>query len=196
MKLFNFLIPEKTLKKFSSRYRNASARLREMIDLDLGQNAEIVRKVQRDDVEKLLRIVMEDKHPLQLVGNVGVGKSVMISKLIKFCSKTKPEIVFIVYDVCKEHLYLPTIQNLSENLTESSRLELPQQLASSQIMLTIHIQQILAKKLPDNFIIVLEEMLRFKESTIIAHEARKYVKAILVGQKRLTTATTCVEVVK
>ncbi len=166
-------------KEFKNKYkRNASQRIRILIKKDLGIDKQEIIKINREDIEGLKELVFKNDKPIQLVGDVGIGKTTCVKSLI---NKDR-EHVYIVFD-CHDEYELPEIQTITTNLKESSRIKMPKQISASQGLFPVYFNQILSQKFPNNYVIVIEEAHRYKETKILLKEARKFVKLIAILQE-------------
>ena len=188
-RLLNFWIDKETLQKFKAKYKNISARIRELIESDLNNNSEII--VQRDNLALFRNLIFEDELPIQVYGNVGVGKSSIVKKLIENTSDK----VFVVLDSHNEY-DLPTIQTIPDNLKKSVRILLPEQPSAAQGIFNLYANQILSRKWPDNYCFVIEESHRYKETKLLLREGRKFAKLITISPDPLVSFCKCIRIVK
>jgi len=188
-RLLNFWIDKETLLKFKARYKNISARIRELIESDLNNNSEII--VQRDNLAMFRNFIFEDDLPVQVCGNVGVGKSSIVKKLIENTNDK----IFIVLDSHNEY-DLPTIQTIPDNLKKSVRILLPEQPSAAQGIFNLYANQILSRKWPDSYCFVIEESHRYKETKLLLREGRKFAKLITISPDPLVSFCKRIRIVK
>jgi len=187
----NFKIDKRIWEKFIEKYpRKASERLREFILNDLKLEHDVVT-VNRDDLEGLRRLIFNNDKPIQLTGKVGVGKTTSIKRLIE----SDDEHIYIVFD-CHDEYDLPEIQTLTTNLTQSSRIKMPKQISASQGLFPVYFNQILSRKYPENYVIVIEEAHRYEETRVLLKEARKFVKLIAILQEPIGDFCPIIKVVE
>lgn len=187
----SFRIEKELWKKFIEKYKGkGSERIREMIRTDLEMSNECP-KIQRDNIEMLKSIIFSNGAPVQVVGNVGVGKTTTIKKLIQ----SDKDHVYIVFD-CHDEYELPEIQTITTDLTQSCRVKMPKQVSASRGLFPVYHNQILSQRYPENYVIVIEEAHRYREIKELLKEARKFVKIIAICQEPLGSFCPKVEIVK
>lgn len=193
MKLINVCIrmePE-LWREFSSKYkRKASQKIRELIRKELHLKKGVI-KIDRNDISTVAKLIFSDNRPIQLVGDVGIGKTTLMKKLIQ----SDKAHIYIVFD-CHDEYDLPEIQTLTTNLTQSCRIKMPKQISASQGLFPVYFNQILSRKYPENYVIVIEEAHRYKETKTLLKEARKFVKLIAILQEPLGDFCPIIEVVE
>lgn len=193
MKLINVCIrmDPNLWKEFCNKYkRKASEKIRELIkkELDLSDKA---NEVHRNNLAKLKNLIFKDDKPIQLVGSVGIGKTECIKRLIK----NDDTHIYIVFD-CHDEYDLPEIQTLTTNLEKSCKIKMPKQISASQGLFPVYFNQILSRKYPEKYVIVIEEAHRYKETKILLKEARKFVKIIAILQEPLGNFCPVIMIVK
>jgi len=192
MKLFNFRIEPEILEEFQKKYRNASGKLRDLVVTDLRGSANIPQ-IQRDDIANLKKLIFEDDSPVQVIGSVGVGKTTAIQKLIE----SDKNHIYIILDCHREYnKNLPEIQVITDDIKNNSKISLPEQISASKGLYPVYHNQLLSRKFPENYVVVLEEAHRFKETKELLKEARKFIKVIAITQESLGDFCPKIEVLK
>jgi hypothetical protein len=191
-KLVNFRIESEIWEAFKLKFGESgiSAKLRELIlkELNGTSNEVMIKKL---DWKTLEKIVFADDVPIQVVGNVGIGKSLTVKELIK----NDKSHIYIVFDAHNEYDFLPEIQMISQEIKQSSRIVLPKQVSASIGLFPVFSNQILSQKWNDNFVFVVEEAHRYPESKLLLKEARKFCKLITISQEPLVDFCPVVRVV-
>jgi hypothetical protein len=181
-KLVNFRIESEIWEAFKLKFGETgiSAKLRELILRELNGNSNefLVKKL---DWQGLYKIVFADDVPVQVIGNVGIGKSLTVKELIK----NDKSHIYIVFDAHNEYDFLPEIQMISQEIRQSSRIVLPKQVSASIGLFPVYANQILARQWNSNFVFVVEEAHRYAESKLLLKEARKFCKLITISQEPL-----------
>jgi ABC-type glutathione transport system ATPase component len=184
-----FEIDRELWDKFKAKHSNASIKLREFIERDLkGYNGK--EQIQRDKIDTLLSVVNSEPC-LQITGQTGCGKSTMVKKLIEKDTAH----IYIIVDSHSEYTG-KEITSISKDVKHNCVLRLPKSSAGSKGVFSVYAQQILSEKLPESFIIVVEEAHRYKEIKELLKESRKFVKVLAITPEKLTDSCKCVEVVK
>jgi hypothetical protein len=181
-KLVNFRIESEIWEAFKLKFGETgiSAKLRELILRELnGTSNEIT--VKKLDWKTLQKIVFVDDVPIQIIGNVGIGKSLTVKELIK----NDKSHIYIVFDAHNEYDFLPEISIISQEIKQSSRIVLPKQVSASIGLFPVYSNQILSQKWNPNFVFVIEEAHRYAESKLLLKEARKFCKLITISQEPL-----------
>jgi hypothetical protein len=134
---------------------------------------------------KRLREIMDRVPSLQLVGDVGSGKSWLVRDLI---SQDKNH-VFIVLDAHDEYSDLPVVNSITTDIKESCRIKLPDQPAGAVGLFAVYYNLIMNQQFPKHFLLVVEEALRYKNSGIknLMAESRKFLKVLCVAQEKLVS---------
>lgn len=70
--------------------------------------------------------IFNDSNPIQLIGDVGIGKTTCIKKIIQ----SDFNHVFIVFD-CYDEYDLREIQTVTTDLNQSCRIKMPKQVSAS-----------------------------------------------------------------
>jgi hypothetical protein len=191
-KLVNFRIESEIWEAFKLKFGETgiSAKLRELIlrELNGTSNEVMVKKL---DWKALEKIVFADDVPIQIVGNVGIGKSLTVKELIK----NDESHVYIVFDSHNEYTFLPEISIISQEIKQSSRIVLPKQVSASIGLFPVYANQILSQKWNPNFVFVIEEAHRYPESKLLLREARKFCKLITISQEPLVDFCPVVRVI-
>lgn len=183
-------IDRSTWQKFRERHPSTASKLiRDFVEGKItGKDG--LPSIDRNDLAGLKALIFKSGNPVQIVGDVGIGKSTTLKNLIQ----QDNEHVYIVFDSHNEYDFLPTIQTLTNNLMESSRIALPKEISASRGLFTVHFNQILSQRWPDNYVIVLEESDRFRETKTLLKEGRKFVKILAVMQEPKGDFTDKVEI--
>jgi len=182
-KIVSFRVDSSTFKELLKRYPTRGERshlLRHLLKahlFGLEKNAIIVH---RDDLARIEGLIFRDDRPVQLVGNVGVGKTTVVKKLIA----GDKEHIYIVLDAHDEY-DLPEIQTLTKNLTYSCRIRMPKQVSASRGLYPLYHNQVLSQKWPENYVLVVEEAHRYPQAKELLKEGRKFIKVIAICQEPL-----------
>jgi len=191
-KLITIRIEPEIWEEFRRKYEKVglSSKVRELIlkELNGTSNEVMIKKL---DWKALQKIVFADDVPIQVVGNVGIGKSLTVKELIK----NDKSHVYIVFDAHNEYDFLPEIQMISQEIKQSLRVVLPKQVSASIGLFPVYANQILSQKWNDNFVFVIEEAHRYPESKLLLKEARKFCKLITVSQEPLVDFCPVVKIV-
>ena len=139
-----------------------------------------IKKIKSSDWKEL-KAIIERTPSLFVAGNVGSGKSFLLKELVK----NDTDHIYIVLDAHKEFEFLPEINTITPNLKESSRIRLPDQPNAAVAMFSVYHNLIMNGTFPKNFVLVIEEALRYQESGIknLLAEARKWLYVIAVSQE-------------
>jgi hypothetical protein len=191
-KLITIRIEPKIWEEFRRKYEKVglSSKVRELIlrELNGTSNEVMVKKL---DWRALEKIVFADDVPIQVVGNVGIGKSLTVKELIK----NDKSHIYIVFDAHNEYDFLPEVQMISQEIKQSSRIVLPKQVSASIGLFPVYANQILSQKWNTNFVFVIEEAHRYAESKLLLKEARKFCKLITISQEPLVNFCPVVKIV-
>jgi hypothetical protein len=149
---------------------------------DYGKIDEEDQQIMSGDWKKL-KALLGWNPSLQLIGNINSGKSHLTSELIK----NDKDHVYIVLDSHNDFPFLDSTNQISDDITESCRLILPESLAPAVATFSLYQSILTSKKWPNNYIVIVEEALRFKESGIknLLAECRKFVKVLAISQALL-----------
>jgi hypothetical protein len=191
-KLITIRIEPKIWEEFRRKYEKVglSAKVRELILRELnGTSNEIT--IKKPDWKTLQRTVFADDRPFQLVGNVGIGKSLTMKELVK----NDKSHIYIVFDAHNEYNFLPEIQMIPQEIKQSSRIVLPKQVSASIGLFPVYANQILSQKWNSNFVFVIEEAHRYPESKLLLKEARKFCKLITISQEPLVNFCPVIRIV-
>lgn len=184
----NLRVPPELWERFKQKHRNVSSKLRALMEEDLSPNGAF--HVSRENIPGLKEFIFQaGALPVQIKGNVGVGKTTAIRKLIA----ADHEHIFIVLDCHNEYSELPEIQTITQDLAESCRLKLPKQVSAARGLYPVYHNQILSQGWPENYVIVLEEAGRYKQARELLREARKFVKVLAICQEALGSFCPVVE---
>jgi hypothetical protein len=191
-KLITIRIEPEIWEEFRRKYEKVglSSKVRELIlkELNGTSNEVMIKKL---DWQCLYKIVFVDDVPIQVVGNVGIGKSLTVKELIK----NDKSHIYIVFDAHNEYDFLPEIQMISQEIKQSSRIVLPKQVSASIGLFPVYANQILSQRWNPNFVFVIEEAHRYAESKLLLKEARKFCKLITVSQEPLVDFCPVVKIV-
>lgn len=193
MKMTSFRIEKALWDEFKRRYEKIglSAKLRELIIKELNGHP-IEAMVKKQDWKALKEIIFKDEKPIQIVGEVGVGKSLSMKELIKNDSNH----VYIVFDCHNEYDFLPEIQSISHEIKHSSRIVLPKQVSASIGLFPVYANQILSQKWPNNFVFVVEEAHRYPQTKLLLKESRKFVKIVVITQEPIASFCPIVKILE
>lgn len=178
------------VKKLRKRTRKISVYIREIVE-DYLSKTDNENAIKPSEHSKLFRFCFNhsgDK-PVQLIGNSGIGKTTAMKNLIA----NDPSHVYIVLDAHNEY-ELPEIQAMTDDLTQSCRIKMPEQIAACKGLFQVYYNQILSKKWPSNYVIVIEEAHRYREVKELLKEARKFVKLMAITQEALGDFTPIVRI--
>lgn len=118
---------------------------------------------------------------LQVVGNVGSGKTYTVQELIRNDS----DHVYIVFDAHDEYDFLLRVDSITDGFSESVRVVLPPQPAAAKGVFPLYVNQILTRKWPERYVFVIEEALRYPEVVGLLAESRKFARILTVSQRRI-----------
>jgi len=158
--------------------RTGKRTLNEALRAILGQNG--ADGIQSGDLRELKKTLFSSPS-LQVVGGVGSGKTHTVKELIRNDS----EHVYVVFDAHDEYDFLPRVDSIPEGLSESARIVLPPQPAAAKGIFPLYVNQILARKWPEDYVFVVEEALRYPEVVGLLAESRKFARVLTVSQKRI-----------
>ncbi|MFH1106211.1 MAG: AAA family ATPase [Candidatus Aenigmatarchaeota archaeon] len=173
-------IEEDIYKQFKAKHPEVSHRIRQLIHADLSNGGHDTPTINRNDIVGLMDIIYQDARPIQLIGDVGIGKSDTMKRLIE-SDRTH---TYIVLD-CHDEYRLPVIQTITDDLKQSCRIKLPEQISASKGLFQVYHNELLSHRRPDNYVVVVEEAHRYAEVRELLKEARKFVKVIAICQERL-----------
>ena len=192
-KLITIRIETEIWEEFRRKYEKVglSSKVRELIlrELNGTSNEVMVKKLDWKTLQKFIFVDFGDL-PVQIVGNVGVGKSLTMKKLVE----NDKAHVFIIFDSHSEYP-LPEIQMISQEIKQSSRIILPKQVSASIGLFPVYANQILSQKWNQNFVFVIEEAHRYPQSKLLLKEARKFCKLITISQEPLVEFCPVVRVI-
>jgi hypothetical protein len=191
-KLITIRIEPEIWEEFRRKYEKVglSSKIRELIlkELNGTSNELMIKKL---DWKTLQKIVFADDVPIQVVGNVGIGKSLTVKELIK----NDKSHIYIVFDAHNEYDFLPEVQMISQEIKQSSRIVLPKQVSASIGLFPVYANQILSQKWNPNFVFVIEEAHRYAETKLLLKEARKFCKLITISQEPLVDFCPVVKII-
>lgn len=141
------------------------------------------RKTFRSHEWRELRDWLKLQPSLQLVGNIGSGKTYITRQLIEHDNNN----IYIVLDAHNEYEHLPQIHAITPDLQNSCRLVMPEQPAGALGLFQVYYNMIMNRKFPANYILVIDEALRYKEAGIknLLAETRKFLKCLAITQEIL-----------
>jgi len=182
MKMVSFRIEDEIWKEFKRRFEKIgiSSKLRELILKELnGTSKEIF--VKKLDWKTLANVIFDSDVPIQIIGNVGIGKSLTMKELIKNDNAH----IYLVFDAHNEYDFLPEVQMISAEISKSSRIVLPKQVNASIGLFPLYANQILTQKWDDNIAFVIEEAHRYPQTKLLLKEGRKFAKIVAITQEPL-----------
>ncbi|MCX8178386.1 MAG: ATP-binding protein [Candidatus Aenigmarchaeota archaeon] len=179
------------IKMLKKRTKKISVYIREIVEEHLSKtiSENILKPGENSRLYKFCFNYSDDK-PVQVVGNSGIGKTTLIKQMIA----NDPNHIYIVFDAHNEYQNLQDIQTITDDLTQSCKIKMPEQIAASKGLFQVYFNQILSKKWPNNYVIVIEEAHRYREIKELLKEARKFVKLIVITQEALGDFTPIVRV--
>jgi hypothetical protein len=132
---------------------------------------------------KRLRDIMEKTPSLNVVGDINSGKTFLAKQLI---SQDKNHI-YIVLDAHNEYDTLPIINTINTDIKESCRIKLPDQPAGAVGMFSVYYNLIMNNQFPKQFVLIVDEALRYKEAGIknLIAESRKFLKIMAISQEQI-----------
>lgn len=132
---------------------------------------------------KGLRMILQSEPGLQVVGNIGSGKTHLITELIR----NDKNHVYILLDSHDEFEWLPEVNQIHQNQTESCRIKLPKQPEGAIGMFRVYQNLITNNVYPQHFVFVVEEAYRYKKVGIknMLAECRKFIKILAITQELL-----------
>jgi len=141
------------------------------------------RKTIRSDDWMALRSLLEAAPSLQVVGDVGAGKTYLTKLLIRNDKKH----IYIVLDAHNEYPELPEANNITPDLKQSCRIRLPDQPMGALGMFQVYYNIVTNNRFPENYVFVVDEALRYKSVGIknLLAESRKFLKILAISQEKL-----------
>ncbi len=118
---------------------------------------------------------------LQVVGDVGSGKTYTVKELIR----NDPKHVYIVFDAHNEYDFLPRVDSITDGFSKSVKVVLPPQPAAAKGVFPLYVNQILTRRWPEKYVFVVEEALRYPEVVGLLAESRKFARILTVSQKKI-----------
>ena len=140
------------------------------------------KKINSNDWRRLMGII--DRTPsLQLCGNIAAGKTFLVKNLIEHDTSR----VYIVMDSHHEFTELNEVRNIAMDLKGSCRLVMPDNPEGAIGMFKVYHNLIMNSKFPSNYVLVVEEALRYKENGLInlLAEARKFIFVLVITQQKI-----------
>ena len=133
---------------------------------------------------KKLKTILKQSPSLNIVGGVGSGKTFVTKELIK---KDKDHI-YIVLDAHNEYTDLPVVNNITTDLKNNCRIKLPDQPEGAVGMFKVYYNLIMNNTFPSNFILVVDEALRYRDFGIknLMAESRKFLKVLAISQEEIS----------
>jgi len=135
----------------------------------------------KSDDWQTLRDILEKSPSLQLVGNIGAGKSYLVKQLVSNDKKH----VYIVMDAHNEFEDLETYTTIPDRFEGNIRIKLPKEIAAAKPMFDINLNLLVGRKYPDHYVVVVEEAIRYKDIGLrnLMAESRKFIKVLAVMQE-------------
>jgi len=169
--------------------RTGKRTLNEALKVLLGRNG--TDRIRSGDW-KTLKERLFSSPSLQVVGDVGSGKTYTVKELIR----NDPEHVYIVFDAHNEYDFLPRADSITDGFSESVRVVLPPQPAAAKGVFPLYVNQILTRKWPDRYVFVVEEALRYPEVIGLLAESRKFARVLTVSQRKVVEFVPAVFVIR
>lgn len=183
-----FRIDKETFNKFKDKHNNVSEALRSFVKREI----EGISEVNREDIN-ILRTLILSNPSSQVYGNIGIGKTHVMKKLIQ----SDNEHIYIVIDSHNEYDFLSEITTVNKDVKQSSRIIMPKNENEAQPRFNYSLySDIVREKLPDNFIIVVDEAHRYPKAKKLLMEARKFVRVVTISPEPLGSFCPSVEIVK
>lgn len=154
--------------------------IRHFIDTFEERNG--LKQIRSNDWREL-RSILERVPSLQLVGDIGSGKTFLTRSLIE----NDKGHVFIVLDAHNEFGHLPLEHQILPSIARSCRIKLPDQPEGAIGMFKVYYNLIMNNTYPAHFVLVVEEAMRYKNTGIknLMAEARKFIKVLALSQEQL-----------
>jgi hypothetical protein len=145
---------------------------------DNGEHAKI-----KSSEWKRLKEILIKVPSLQLIGDVGAGKTHLTRELVR----NDRDHIYIVLDSHGGFDFLPQIHQISPKLTESSLLVMNKMDDAAGLNFKMYKSLIQYDTYPKHFILVVEESLRYKKHGIInmLAESRKFLKVLCITQEKI-----------
>lgn len=120
---------------------------------------------------------------LQLIGDVGAGKTFLTRELVK----NDKDHIYIVLDSHNGYDFLPKIHQISPVIKESSVLEMNKMDDAAGLSFKMYKSLIQYDTYPKHFILVVDEALRYKNHGIVnlLAESRKFLKVLAIMQEKI-----------
>lgn len=146
-------------------------------------NEENKKNIIKSSEWKRLKDILIKVPSLQLIGDVGAGKSYLTAQLIK----NDKDHIYIVLDSHKGYEFLPKIHQINPIIKHSSVLEMNKMDDAAGLNFKMYKTLIQYDTYPKNFVLVVDESLRYIDHGIInmLAESRKFLKVLAVTQKRI-----------
>lgn len=130
-----------------------------------------------------LKHILKRMPSLQLVGDIGSGKTHLTKTLIQ----NDNDHIYIVLDSHDEYVDLPGIQQITSDLKSSCRIIVPKLPESAIAMFGVYKNLITNNTFPANYVLVIDEAFRYKKAGIknLLAESRKFIKVLAVTQESL-----------
>lgn len=153
---------------------------------------ELTRSVIKSSEWRRLKQIIDRVPSLQVVGDVGSGKTFMVSELVK----NDKDHIYLVLDSHNEYDWLPVVNNLTPDCKESVRIKMPEQPEGAVGMFGVYYNLIMNNQFPKHFVLVVDEALRYKEKGIknLLAESRKFLKVMAITQEKLAEFTPSIDV--
>ena len=129
-----------------------------------------------------LRKVLKRSPSLQLFGDIGAGKTHLVKQLVKR-DRTH---LYIVIDSHDEYEHLKGYTIVPDEINGNIRVRLNSQIEAAKPMFMVNMNAIIGRKFPDNYVLVVEEALRYKDVGLrnLMAESRKFIKVLAVMQEK------------
>lgn len=162
---------------------------RKFVD-DFGNHEEDV-KIPSSDWRRLKSII-ERTPALQLVGNIGSGKT----HLTKLLIQNDKDHIYIVLDAHKEYDWLDEVNQITTELNKNVRIRLPDQPEGAVGMFKVYYNLLMNSQFPKHFVLIVDEALRYKDAGIenLLAEARKFLFVLAVSQRQIVEFAPSVKV--
>lgn len=142
-----------------------------------------VLKIKSDQWRELSAYI-DASYSLQLVGDLGSGKTYLTKLLIE----NDKDHIYIVLDAhAKDNYNLPETNTILPDFKESMRIRLPDQPAGAVGLFPVYYNLITNNQFPKHYVFVVEEALRYEKAGIVnlMAEARKFLKVLAISQQRI-----------
>ena len=133
---------------------------------------------------KRLKMILQEEPSLNIVGGIGSGKTYLTRELIR----NDKDHIYIVLDAHNEYTDLPVVNNITPDIKHNCRIKLPDQPEGAVGMFKVYYNLIMNNEFPKNFILVVDEALRYKDFGIknLIAESRKFLKVLAISQEEIS----------